>query len=166
MLRDQPVHELMSTDVLSFSPEDNVRQAMRALLVRGFDAGPVLDDEGRVLGVLSTGDLIVQESSLHLPAVISILGATIPLPRSQERFEEDLDKALGATVGEVMADEAVTCGPDATVEEATTLMHDRNVSRLPVVDGDGRLVGLLARGDVVRAIVEDLDRPQGSGDAG
>ena len=165
MLRDQPVHELMATDVLSFRPHENVRDAMRALLVRGFDAGPVVDGEGRVVGMLSTGDLIVQESSLHLPAVISILGATIPLPRQQERFEEDLEKALGATVGEVMADEPVTCGPDASVEEATTLMHDEDVSRLPVVDDDGRLVGLLARGDVIRAIVADLDGGA-EGDAG
>ena len=166
MLRDQPVHELMSTDVLSFTTDENVRAAMRALLVRGFDAGPVVDADGRVVGVLSTGDLIVQETRLHLPAVITILGATIPLPRSQERFEEDLEKSLGATVGEVMADEPVTCGPDATVEEATTLMHDHEVSRLPVVDADGHLVGLLARGDVVRAIVADLDGPEGTGDAG
>ena len=163
MLRDQPVHELMSTDVLSFTPEENVRQAMKALLVRGYDAGPVLDGDDRVVGVLSTGDLIVAESSLHLPFVINILGATIPLPRQQERFEEDLDKALGATVGEVMADDPVTCGPDTTVEEATTLMHDHNVSRLPVVDDDGRLVGLLARGDVVRAIIADLDETAADG---
>lgn len=165
MLRDQPVHQLMATDVLSFRPADNVRDAMRALLVRGFDAGPVVDVDGRVVGMLSTGDLIVQESSLHLPAVITILGATIPLPRQQERFEEDLDKALGATVGEVMADDPVTCGPDASIEEAATLMHDHDVSRLPVVDADGRLVGLLARGDLIRAIVADLD-DGAEGDAG
>jgi CBS domain-containing protein len=163
MLRDVPVRQLMASDVLSFTPEENVRDAMRALLRAGYDAGPVVDGDGRVVGMLSTGDLIVQESSLHLPAVISILGATIVLPGTQERFERDLEKSLGATVGEVMADDPVTCDADATVEDAATLMHDNDVSRLPVVGEEGRLVGLLARGDIVRAIVADLDAADGTG---
>lgn len=166
MLRDVPVRQLMASDVLSFTPEENVRDAMRALLRAGFDAAPVVDPDGRVVGMLSTGDLIVQESTLHLPAVIDILGATLTLPRQQERFERDLEKSLGATVGEVMADDVVTCAHDATVEEAATLMHDRDVSRLPVVDEDGVLIGLVARGDIVRAIVADLDAADEAGAEG
>lgn len=163
MLRDRPVRELMATEVVSFTPEENVRDAMRELLRRGFDAGPVVDADRRVVGVLSSGDLIVQESILHLPAVIAILGATITLPRQQERFERDLDKVLGSTVGDVMAGAPVCCRPDDTVETAATLLHDHDVSRLPVVDDDGRLVGILARGDLVRAIVADLDAAEAAG---
>jgi len=156
MLREVSIRSIMSTDVLTFTADENVRDAMKALLANGYDAAPVVDAAGDVVGILSTADLIVQESQLQFPAVFEILGATIKMPGANERFERDLAKALGATVGEVMADEVITCSPDATVEDAATLMHDRGVSRLPVVTDDGTLVGLVARGDIVRAIVADL----------
>lgn len=162
MLRERPVRQLMTTDVVTFGPQDNVRDAMREMLVRDVDAAPVVDADRRVVGVISTADLIVQESTLHLPAVIAILGATITLPWEQDRFEEDLEKALGARVEEVMAHHPITVAPHASLETAATLMHEHGVSRLPVVDDDGVLVGLLARGDIVRAIVADQDGPAGA----
>lgn len=146
------VRDIMTTDVLTFAPGDTVTDAIAALIDRGVDGGPVLDDAGHVVGMLSTGDLIVGESQLHVPTVISLFGATLELPSSQRHFEADLAKALGATVGEVMSDKPVTCGPDDSLEQAATLMHDREVSRLPVVR-DAVLVGIVARNDILRTLV-------------
>lgn len=160
MLRDVPVRDVMTTDVVAFTPDQNVQDAMMALLDRGVDAGPVVDDTGRVLGMLSTGDLIVEEARVHFPTVVNFLGVNVTLPFSERQLDESMEKALGAKVGEVMTSKPHTIGPDDTVEDAATVMHDHNVSRLPVVDDDGALVGLLARGDIVRAIV------QGVGDTG
>lgn len=152
MPRNLPVRQVMTTDVLSFTPDLDITEAMRMLVERDVDAGPVLDD-GAVVGMLSTTDLIVQQSTLHLPTVITLLGATLEWPSSKKHFDRDVEKALGGTVGEVMNDHPVTCGPDDTIETAASLMHDQNLSRLPVVH-DGVLVGLIARGDILRAIVE------------
>lgn len=158
MLRDLPVRDVMVTDVLSFTPDENVHEAMRALVVQDIDGGPVLDDEGKVIGMLSTADLIVEEARIDLPAVITLLGGVFELPKSKKRYEADLDKALGATVGEVMTREVgATIGPDDTFETAATLMHEHGLDRLAVVDADGVLVGIIARGDIVRAIVLDAD---------
>lgn len=154
MPRDLPVREVMTTEVLSFSPEQNVRDAMALLLERNIDAGPVVDADGAVVGMLSTGDLILQEAELHYPTVIAFLGATLESPKEKRRFDAELAKALGATVAEVMTTEVVTIGPDETVERAATLMHDEDASRLPVIE-DGRLVGVIARGDIVRMILAD-----------
>jgi CBS domain-containing protein len=150
MDRSSPVRDLMSTDVVSFSAADNVEGAMRTMVEKGLSAAPVVDPDGTVIGVLSDADLIVQESNLHFPTLLSVLGASIEI--GHKRFEEDLQKALGSTVGEVMSDEPVTCTEDDTVEEAATLMHDRDVAQLPVVR-DGRLVGVISRTDVLRAIL-------------
>lgn len=156
MSRSTPVSAVMTTDVLAFRAADPVADAMERLIERGVDGAPVLDDDGAVVGVLSTGDLIVQETELHVPTVISLLGASIELPSSKRHFEEDLRKALGGTVGDVMTDEPVTIGPDDSVEDAATLMHRHGVSRLPVVGPDG-LVGIIARVDILRAIMRDDD---------
>ena len=144
----------MTTDVLTFHPDDNVGEAMTSLVDRGVDAAPVVDGAGRVVGMLSTGDLIVQETNLHVPTVISLFGATLELPSAKRHFEEDLRRALGATVGDVMTTDPVTIEPEATVEAAATAMHDERVSRLPVVGGD-RLVGIVSRTDILRAILAD-----------
>ena len=148
----------MTTEVLTFRPDDNVGDAMSSLVERSIDAAPVVDGDGAVVGMLSTGDLIVQETTLHVPTILSLFGATLELPSSKRHFEEDLRRALGSTVADVMTPEPVTIGSAATVEEAATAMHDERVSRLPVVDA-GRLVGIVSRTDILRAILSDDAAP-------
>lgn len=154
MPRSLPVRDAMTTDVLTFAPTDEVRAAMEALVERGVDAAPVTED-GKVVGLLSTGDLIVAEGQVHVPTVISLLGATIEWPGERKRFEEDLRKSLGGQVADLMTRDPHTVGPDATLEQAATVMHTHDVSRLPVVTDDGTLVGLIARGDVIRSMIAD-----------
>lgn len=153
MPRSIPVREVMTADVVTFSPDEPVQQALERLVSRDVDGGPVVDDQRRVVGMLSASDLLVQESKLHYPTVVSLFGAYLELPSSHRQFEDDLRRAVGATVGEVMHDEPVTCAVDATLEDAATLMHEHEVSRIPVLD-DGLLVGIVARGDVLRAMVQ------------
>lgn len=152
-MADLTVRDVMTTEVLTFHPDDAVPDAMARLVDRGIDAGPVVDEDNRVVGMLSASDLIVRESKLHLPTVISLLGATLELPGEKRRFDEDLEKKLGASVSEVMDDEPVVCGPDDSFESAATLMHDHDVSRLPVIENGG-LVGIIARADILRAVVQ------------
>jgi len=159
MNRDLPVSSIMTTEVVSLPVDQPIKDAMQVLVDKGIDGAPVVDDGGKVVGMLSTGDLIVQDARLHGPTAISILGAYIELPGSRHRFEEDFEKAASATVGDSMDDEPVTISADETVETAATLMHDEDVSRIPVIDGAGLLVGIVARGDILRSIVEDFGSP-------
>ena len=154
MPRSMPVAQVMTTDVLTFSPEDTVEAAMKTMVDRNVDGAPVVDAGGKVVGMITTGDLIVQESQVHVPTVISLFGAYLELPSSHRRFEQDLRKALGGRVAEVMHADPVTVPDDATLETAATLMHDHDVARLPVVR-DGRLVGIVGRTDILRAILTD-----------
>jgi CBS domain-containing protein len=142
----------MTTDVLMFAPDDNVGDAMAQLVERGIDGAPVVSSDNEVVGIISTGDLIVQESQLHAPTVMNILGGLFELPGSRKKFEKELEQAVAVDVEDAMHDAPVTCSPDDTVERAATLMHDHDVSRVPVVE-DGRLVGIVARGDILRAII-------------
>lgn len=159
MLRDKPVADLMVTDVTTFTADQNVQDAMRILVTEDVDAGPVIDENHKVIGLFSTGDVIVEEARLHLPTIVNFLGVNVALPWHDKELDDSVAKALGEFVGDVMTSPAITIARDATVEDAATLMHDEKVSRLPVVDTTGRLVGLIARGDIVRAIVLGLDEP-------
>ncbi len=154
MPRSTPVRQVMTTDVVTFAPDDTVEEAMRRLSERGVDGAPVVDAEGHVVGMLTTDDLIVSEAQLHLPTVISILGGTIELPGSQRRFEEELQRAVGSRVSDLMHKDPPTCAPDDTLERAATLLHEHHVGRLPVTES-GVLVGIIARGDVLRAMIAE-----------
>ena len=156
MPRTTLVRTVMTTDVVTFSPDEPVQQATERLMDSEVDGGPVVDEEGRVVGMLTSDDLLVQEVRLHYPTVISLFGAYLELPSSHRKFEADLRKAVGAKVGDVMDKDVVSCGPDDTLERAATLMHERGVSRLPVSE-DGFLVGIVARGDILRAVMGDPD---------
>ncbi len=151
MPRSTLVRDVMTTDVLTFRPDDTVDVATSRLLERDVDGAPVVDDDGRVIGMLGVDDLLVQETQLHYPTVFSLFGAYLELPSSHRRFEAELRRAIAANVRDVMHTDPVTCAETDTLEQVATLMHERKLSRLPVVT-DGALVGIVARGDLLRAI--------------
>ena len=151
MPRSTLVRDVMTTDVLTFRPDDTVDVATSRLLERDVDGAPVVDDDGRVVGMLGVDDLLVQETQLHYPTVFSLFGAYLELPSSHRRFEAELRRAIAANVRDVMHADPVTCTETDTLEQVATLMHERKLSRLPVVT-DGALVGIVARGDLLRAI--------------
>ncbi|HSL58604.1 MAG TPA: CBS domain-containing protein [Acidimicrobiales bacterium] len=148
MPADTPVRDVMTTDVVAFGVDDDIRTAMQTLVDRGIDGGPVLDADGQVVGVLTTGDLIVRQSKLHFPSVIVFLGTSLSFKRRD--FDDDLEKVLGSSVREVMNEPPIVCRPETTLEEAATLMHEHRISRLPVVDPDGHLAGIVSRVDLLR----------------
>lgn len=143
------VSSVMSTGVVTLRPDQTVEEAADVLAGRSIGAAPVVDADGKLVGLLRDEDLIVSEARLHVPTVITFLGADFVWPASLHHFEHELTKAAGATVADVMSTEYPTIAPDATLEDLATLMHDRDITHVPVVD-DGKLVGIVARGDLVR----------------
>lgn len=152
MPRTSPATEIMSTDVLTFTRDTTVEEAITALNDRGISGAPVVDDDGTLVGLLDDSDLILSEARVHAPSAIEILGAYIPIPSSLDRFRDEVQHALAGTVGELMDDEPASVSMTATVEDVATLMLERNVSRVPVCDADRRVVGIVSRGDLVRAL--------------
>lgn len=152
MPSDSPITEVMTTGVVTLRPEQTIEEAVAALAEHRISGAPVVDADGRFVGLLDDTDLILSEARLHAPTTIEILGAYFPLPGEKHRFEEELRHALGQVVGDVMDTEPSVVGPDATVEDVATIILDREVSRVPVVDADGRVLGIVTRGDLVKGM--------------
>jgi CBS domain-containing protein len=115
----------------------------------------VVDENGKLVGVLSETDLMWQETGATPPAYIMFLDSVIYL-QNPGTYERELHKALGQTVGEVMTSDAITIAPDKFLREAAALMHERNVRRLPVIDQSEQVIGILTRGDIVRAMAAEM----------
>ena len=152
MPRQRPVTEIMSATPITVAPDTSVEDAARLLARHSIGGAPVVDEDGRLVGLLDDTDLIVSEARLHAPTTIELLGAYLTLPGESHRYAEELRHALAAEVADVMDPDPPVVSTDATVEDVATLIIDREVSRIPVVDADRRVVGLVSRGDIVRAL--------------
>lgn len=129
----------MTTSVVAVRRDASFKEMAAMLRSQRISAFPVIDDSGRVIGVVSESDLLVREAVLAQGS--SLLAAL-------RHIRED-DKVTGITAAELMTAPAITIGPDAPVEEAARVMYDRRVKRLPVVNVAGRLLGIVSRVDVL-----------------
>lgn len=145
------VADVMSRDPIVVRPETPLNEAIKILAEKRISGIPVVDDVGKLLGIISETDLMWQETGVTPPAYIMFLDSVIYL-QNPATYDRELHKVLGQTVGEVMSKHPITISPDKTVKEAAKLMHDRSVHRLPVVDGASQVIGILTRGDIVRAM--------------
>jgi CBS domain-containing protein len=145
------VADIMEREVISVHPETGVQEFAKLMHERRIGGAPVVDADGLLVGIVTDGDLIAEEADIHAPPQIDIFGAIVYLG-SFHKYEERLRKAVGATVGDVMTTKVHTVHPDDGVRKAATLMRDHKINRIPVVDDDGKLVGLVTRTDIVHSL--------------
>ncbi len=145
------VTDVMTRDPIVLRTETPLKEAIQILAEKRISGIPVVDDVGKLVGIISETDLMWQETGVTPPAYIMFLDSVIYL-QNPATYERELHKALGQTVGEVMSKNPITISPEKTVKEAAQLMHDRSIHRLPVIDSESQVVGILTRGDIVRAM--------------
>ena len=150
-MADKTVRDIMTPDPVTVESAMSVTDAAKIMVERRIGSLPVVDG-GQLKGLVTEGDLIIKDIRLEYPTYIHLLDGFIMYPPSTTRFEHELKKAVAATVGDVMTAEPFTVQADASVEDVATLLVDRDVSRLPVLDGD-ELVGIVTKSDVLRSMV-------------
>jgi len=137
-MKTTTVQEIMTTRVIWVKKDATFREMAVALREHRVSAFPVVDDDHKVIGVVSEADLLTKEALDDEPGVLAGI-----------LHRKDQAKARGVTAGDLMTATVVAVRPDDTVEHAAKLMYDRRVKRLPVTDTDGHLVGIISRADVL-----------------
>jgi CBS domain-containing protein len=147
--------EIMDAEVPAVSPDADARNAIELLARTDKGAIPVVDDERRVVGIVSESDLILsdEESELHLPHYLNIMGGIV-FVGSMKGFEKRLEKAFATNVSELMSADPVVVRTDDDAEAVARTIAEKHHNHLPVVDGEGRLAGLVTRADALAALVE------------
>lgn len=145
------IREIMTPDPITLGPETEIVPAARLLLEKRINGAPVVDGQGNLIGILCQSDLIAQQKKIPLPSVFLLADSILPLV-SQKNIEKELKKIAALRVAEAMTPDPVTVGPEMELEEAATLMVDRNFHTLPVVE-NGRLVGVVGKEDILRTLL-------------
>ena len=148
------VRDVMDATPVTVREDASIEEVVRALRDHELPGVPVVDGEGRCVGIITEADLVLpgEDGDLHLPHYVELFGGLVFLEPLQ-RFEAALRKAVAAKASDMMTREPVSIAPDASVEDAARLIHDAGHNRLPVVE-DGKLAGVVTRVDVLGALTK------------
>lgn len=146
------VREIMDTSPVAVAVDAPVDEVVNALRTHELPGLPVVDTDGRCVGIVTEADLVLpdDEGDLHIPHYINLFGGTVFL-EPLGRFEERLRKAFASKAEDMMTRDPMTVAPDTTVRDAARIIHESGHNRLPVVE-DERLVGVVTRVDVLGAL--------------
>ncbi|HHB75089.1 MAG TPA: CBS domain-containing protein [Desulfobulbus sp.] len=145
--------DIMTTNVITAEESMSVKDLAKLLYENKISGVPVFDDKGQVIGVATESDLIDQNKKVHIPTVVAILDSFVFL-ENPEKMEKDIKKMAATNVGDICSHELVSVKPDTPLDEVATLMAERQVHTLPVMDGE-KLVGVIGKTDIIRTLVLD-----------
>ena len=145
------VKEIMTENPITVTVDMEIFKAAKILLDRRINGVPVLDDTGKLVGILCQSDLIAQQKKLPVPSFFSFLDGYINLS-SMKNIEKEVRKIAATAVSDAMTPNPVTVNPDSSIETVAALMVDHNLHTLPVVE-KGVLVGVVGKEDILRTLM-------------
>jgi CBS-domain-containing membrane protein len=145
--------EIMTREVIAVGPEMEVIELANLFWEKRISGAPVVDQAGKLLGVVTESDLIDQSKNVHIPKVITILDSMIFL-ENPAKLDKEIKKMTGTRVKDIYSDKVVTVSEDTPMSEIATIMSDRSLHTLPVIDGE-KLVGVIGKGDIIRNLYQN-----------
>ena len=139
-----PVRDVMTRDVITIKSAADLHEAAKILSDHRISGMPVVDDNNKVIGVISEADILtlagMSREHTFKDILRNLLGEPVPARKT------------GSTVGDVMSFPPITSKGDDEIGDVAKIFDERRIKRLPVVDDEGRLIGIVSRADIVRAI--------------
>jgi len=145
------VKDIMTTNVITVTPQTEIVQATKLLLENHINGVPVTDEKGKLVGILCQSDLIAQQKKLPVPSFFTLLDGLVPLT-SMKYLESQVQKIAAITVAQAMTPNPVAVQPDTSIEEVAALMVDNNFHTIPVVH-KGDLVGIIGKEDILKTLI-------------
>ena len=145
------VKDIMTTNVITVTPQTEIVQATKLLLENHINGVPVTDETGKLVGILCQSDLIAQQKKLPVPSFFTLLDGLVPLT-SMKYLESQVQKIAAISVAQAMTPNPVVVRPDSSIEEVAALMVDNNFHTIPVVH-KGELVGIVGKEDILRTLI-------------
>ena len=150
--------DIMTSDPVVVAKDEDIGKATAIMIEKGFNGIPVVDNNGRLVGIICQSDIIAQQKKLPLPSYFTFLDGLISL-RSMKTIEKEAQKIAATTVGQAMTPDPISVSPDTGIETLAALMVDNNFHTLPVVE-NGQLVGVVGKEDVLRTLINHAAVPK------
>ena len=148
------VADIMTREVVSVRTDMRVGQIARVFREHQLSGLPVIDEAGELVGIITELDMVKRHARPQMPTFLPLLGAFLPL--GTKEYKESLRRITGVMAEDIMTTPVNTISPDASVEDAATVMVSNRSNPLPVVDDSGRMIGIISRTDIL-SVIEDLE---------
>lgn len=155
--------DIMNPNVITLRDTDSLKKAAEVLLTKNITGTPVVDSDGKLLGVISEGDLVRKEKNVDLPVILTFFEGTFPI--NYRKIKSDLEAITARNVAELMTKPAKALSSDTKLPDIASFMIEEKINRVPIVD-DGEMVGIVTRRDIIKAIyltdeVSMINEPEG-----
>lgn len=145
--------DVMTRDIIVVIEEMSVDELGRLFIEKKISGAPVTDSKGALIGIVTENDLIRKNTRLHIPTVLRIFDAIIPLGRP-DSVEQEIKKMTASTVGEICTKEVISVSPETSLQDVSSIMFEKGVHILPVLEA-GRIVGIIGKIDIIRGMTGD-----------
>lgn len=143
--------DIMSKNVITIKKDATIEEIARLLTEKNISGVPVVDDDDKLIGIVSEKDLIYKDVDPKFPSYIEVLGGVFFVDGIKQ-YEEKLKKLLANRAEDIMTAKVIAVNEDTDIKEIAELMIEKSVNRVPVLK-DGNLVGIVSRGDIVRSLI-------------
>jgi CBS domain-containing protein len=150
----------MTSDVVTLNEYMSVREAAKILAECNISGAPVLDNEGKLVGMLTETDILrsvkgaADEVRMVFPS-IHTMGVMFELAKGETEIMEAFEEQANTVVMDVMTKNVISCRQDEDLNKVASILVQKGINRLPVVDDEGHVVGIVTRGDIVRAFAQN-----------
>lgn len=144
--------DIMTTNVITVKPSTTIEELSQKLIEYNISGVPVVNDAGDLIGIVTENDLINQNKRLHIPTVMRLFDAFIVL-ESPGKIENEMKKMTATTVDEICSKKVITAAEDTSVEEIATIMSEKKVHLIPVVQGK-KILGIIGKMDLIKGITK------------
>lgn len=144
--------DIMTQEVITVKSDTSIRDLAEIFITHNISGVPVVDENQKVIGIATESDLIFHSKRLKVPSVLTILDSFIFLD-SPEKMEQELRKIAAALVSDVYTSPPVTISPETQLDEIASLMTEKQVHTLPVLDDSGKMIGIVGKKDIIRTIL-------------
>ena len=141
----------MTSTVITVTTNTTVQELAKILSENNISGVPVVDDAGDLLGIVTESDLIDQTKKLHIPTVVTILDSIFYL-ENPDRMEKEMKKMAGTTVKDIYLSRPTVVQKDTTLDEIATIMAEKNMHTLPVVQ-ENKLLGVIGKRDIIKTLI-------------
>jgi CBS domain-containing protein len=143
--------DIMTKEIITVTPDTEITQAANLLLDKRINGVPVVNQTGKLIGILCQSDLIAQQKNIPIPSLFTLLDGYIPLTTSK-RMDKEVEKIAATKVSEAMTANPVSVDSETDIEKIAALMVEKNYHTLPVIE-EGKLVGIVGKEDVLRTLI-------------
>lgn len=144
--------DIMNREMITITDEATVKELARILSIHQIGGVPVIDKNGKLVGVVTENDLIYQTKKVHIPTVITILDSVFYL-ENPDKMEEEIKKMAGIKVKDILTSSPITVTEDTPLDEIATIMAEKSVHTLPVMNKE-TLVGIIGKKDIIRTLID------------